>query len=357
MLPVLEAIIFCLCLGNDMKSIHIAVYDGDNSRLSLGFLRELDPSVLIQQAKPSSELAISSVAQTSNVAAIIISPHFADCLVKRIAQAGNVAPDVLYNSTIHVMPDMAEQYHVFFAFKEIVRAFNEITRQVLKEIGQNPDMIAFPVQYGPPVYGPPDPSVHTFLTPGAVLSIAFFAALSLTTMNLVIEKKRGLIERTIVVGVSHFRILFSHLVTHTFILLIQAILLLLMFFTVYAIPYAGSMTLIAALVISQSLCGMCFGLFVSTVANSENTATMLSLGVFYPMLLISGTMWPIDGMHVFFKTVSLFLPITIPILSLKSLMIRGYGLMHWDVANGFVVTYTWIALFIGASVLLMRFKK
>lgn len=102
---------------------------------------------------------------------------------------------------------------------------------------------------------------------------------------------------------------------------------------------------------------MCFGLFVSTVANSENTATMLSLGVFYPMLLISGTMWPIDGMHIFFKTVSLFLPVTIPILSLKSLMIRGYGLLHWDVANGFIVTYTWIAIFIASSVLLMRFKK
>lgn len=139
----------------------------------------------------------------------------------------------------------------FWPMKKVKNQCNKrflFTRQVLRELGQNPDMIAFPVQYGPPVYGPPDPSVHTFLTPGAVVSIAFFAALSLTTMNLVIEKKRGLVERTIVVGVSHFRILFSHLVTHTFILLIQAILLLLMFFTVYAIPYAGSMTLIAALV-------------------------------------------------------------------------------------------------------------
>lgn len=39
MLPVLEAIIFCLCLGNDMKSIHVAVYDGDHSGLSTGFLK------------------------------------------------------------------------------------------------------------------------------------------------------------------------------------------------------------------------------------------------------------------------------------------------------------------------------
>lgn len=318
---------------------------------------ELDPSVIIQQGKGSEALAIESVAETSEVAAIIISANFADCLIKRISKSGNVSPEVLYNSTIHVMPDMAEQYHVWFAYKEIVRAFNAITRHVLEEIGQNPDMIAFPVEYGTPVYGQPDPNVQNFLTPGAVLSIAFFAALSLTTMNLVVEKKRGLVERTIVVGVSHFRILFSHLVTYSLILLIQAILLLLMFFSVYAIPYAGSMTLIGALVISQSLCGMSFGLFVSTVADSENTATMLSLGVFYPMLLISGTMWPVDGMHVLFKYISLFLPITIPILSLKSLMIRGYGLTHWDVANGFIVTYTWIAIFIAASVLLMRLKK
>lgn len=67
---------------------------------------ELDPGIIIQQAKGTEASAIESVAATSNVAAIIISPNFADCLIKRITKSGNVAPEVLYNSTIHVMPDM-----------------------------------------------------------------------------------------------------------------------------------------------------------------------------------------------------------------------------------------------------------
>lgn len=33
----------------------------------------------------------------------------------------------------------------------------------------------------------------------------------------------------------------------------------------------------------------------SAISNDENTALMMALGIFYPLLLLSGIVWPIQG--------------------------------------------------------------
>lgn len=40
------------------------------------------------------------------------------------------------------------------------------------------------------------------------------------------------------------------------------------------------------------------GLMTSALSNDENTAIMMALGIFYPLLLLSGIVWPIQGIPV-----------------------------------------------------------
>ena len=45
----------------------------------------------------------------------------------------------------------------------------------------------------------------------------------------------------------------------------------------------------------------CPGLMLSVCVDKEMTAMMASLGIFYPILLLSGIVWPVQGMPEFLQ--------------------------------------------------------
>lgn len=51
-----------------------------------------------------------------------------------------------------------------------------------------------------PVYGDREPTFTEFMAPGVLLSIAFLAAVALTALAFVMERKEGLLERTLIAG-------------------------------------------------------------------------------------------------------------------------------------------------------------
>ena len=232
-----------------------------------------------------------------------------------------------------------------------------VARKYLHQMGSSPALIEFPINFSTPIYGSHESTFTEFMAPGVILSIAFLAAIPLTAMVLVVERKHGLIERTTVAGVTNFQFILSHLITQFFVLLVQVVLLMICVFPIYKIPYHGEFFFIFLLTLMQSFCGMSFGLFVSSVAADELTATMLALGSFYPNLLLSGTVWPIKAMDNYMRYFSYLLPQTIPIESMRYMISRGWGPDRFEVQLGFIVTITWIILFTLAASLLFKFRK
>ena len=56
------------------------------------------------------------------------------------------------------------------------------------------------------------------------------------------------------------------------------------------------MVLALLLLLLQGIIGTTLGLVISAVARSEQDAIHLSLGIFYPNLILSGIIWPIESM-------------------------------------------------------------
>ena len=46
------------------------------------------------------------------------------------------------------------------------------------------------------------------------------------------------------------------------------------------------------------------GFLISIVCSAETTAMQLSIGSFYPVLLLSGILWPVEGMPSYLQSVS-----------------------------------------------------
>ena len=62
------------------------------------------------------------------------------------------------------------------------------------------------------------------------------------------------------------------------------------------VPARGPMIWVVSLTILQGVCGMAFGLVISALCDNEQDAIQLALGSFYPNLLLSGIIWPLEGM-------------------------------------------------------------
>jgi ABC-type multidrug transport system permease subunit len=124
----------------------------------------------------------------------------------------------------------------------------------------------------------------------------FFLAVALTSSALIIERTEGLLDRSWVAGVSPGEILFSHVVTQFVVMCGQTALVLLFMIVVFDVTNNGDIGWIIVLTILQGLCGMCFGFVISAICELERNAIQLALGSFYPTLLLSGVIWPIEGM-------------------------------------------------------------
>lgn len=126
---------------------------------------------------------------------------------------------------------------------------------------------------------------------------------------------------------------------------------------VFEVECQGDIFSVVVLTIMQGLCGMCFGFVISAICELERNAIQLALGSFYPTLLLSGVIWPIEGMPIILRYISTFLPLTLATTSLRSMMTRGWSFVEPDVYLGFIATIVWIVLFLTISLVVLRLKR
>ncbi|KAB7506588.1 Inner membrane transport permease YbhR, partial [Armadillidium nasatum] len=155
---------------------------------------------------------------------------------------------------------------------------------------------SLPIKMEDPVYATEEFSFRNFVAPGILITTVYFMAAGLTSLSFIIERKEGLLERSWVSGVILSEVLLSHLVTQVLIMLVQIAIVMICLFAIFQIPCVGNYIWVILLSILQGLCGMSYGFMVSAVSKDEMTAIQLMLGTFYPLLLISGIVWPLEGM-------------------------------------------------------------
>lgn len=214
-----------------------------------------------------------------------------------------------------------------------------------------------PIRFNDPIYGYRDPNFTDFAAPGVILTIIFFLAVALTSGAMLLERNEGILERSLVNGITPIECLFAHVITQFTVMLMQTVMVLVITFAVFDITNKGPIALTALLTILTGLCGMCFGFVVSCLCDNERTATYLALGSFLPIVMLCGIIWPIQGMHYTLQLISYVLPLTKSTESLRYVMSKGWTLDNPDVYLGYVSMCIWISIFLTMSVLVLKFKK
>ncbi|KAF2369151.1 ABC-2 type transporter [Trinorchestia longiramus] len=86
------------------------------------------------------------------------------------------------------------------------------------------------------------------------------------------------------------------------------------------------------------------------------TAFQAAMGVFYPILLLSGIVWPVQGMPTALRYISYALPQTYACDSIRAILYRGWDLSYLEVYLGYIITVVWMILHVSLSVLVLKIK-
>lgn len=176
------------------------------------------------------------------------------------------------------------------------------------------------------LYGGDEYDMLDFFAPVYIALIVFFFVFLLTTVSFLRERSQGTIERLMATPVNRFEIVTGYMLGFLIFALIEAGLLLLFTVVVIQIHYAGNLVnvfLIEALLV---IVAVNLGIFLSTFARNEFQVLQFIPLVIFPMVLLSGMLWPLEDLPGALQVVACILPLTHANTALRSIMIKGWGL-------------------------------
>ncbi|KAL0983766.1 hypothetical protein UPYG_G00132480 [Umbra pygmaea] len=344
LLPVIQISLMCLCIGGDPKGIPVAVVNNETSSgsFSQSLLSFLDNSSIKQVHLTHGE-AFAGAYNGEYWGVIGFGQNFTSDLTKRMLQR-QVKKEIV---------DGGSDRQNANAQKKLAVAFEDFIQY---KMGSLSYLVSFPIKFEEPIYGSLDSDFTTFVTPGAVLSITFYLAVGLTALSFVIERKEGLMDRCWVAGVSSLETILAHLISQLFVISVQVVLLLILMLVVFKNPNEGSLALVVALIVLQGITGISFGLVISSAIDDEQNANQAALGIFYPNLIVSGIIWPVECIPYPLRYISLALPQTYASEALRCIMYRGWGLSRMMVWRGFAVTLGWNTFFLILATVILKLR-
>ncbi|KMQ88436.1 abc transporter g family member 20 [Lasius niger] len=371
-LPVAQIIIFCLSIGKDPVGLKLAIVNNelnssmqpciptigcDWSLLSCRYLQHLQKKTINLLPHDNDDEARNAVKRGWAWGAITFPSNYSDALKARIDYGRNAEEwDVEFSEMIVVL-DMSNQQIGQLLQRDLYYAFQDFTRELTVACNYSEKLTDIPMHFNTPIYGPMDPNFTDFAAPGIILTIIFFLSVALTSGSMLLERNEGLLERTLVSGLTGTEILFGQVITQFMVVFGQSVMVLIVSFAIFKITCVGDMGWITTLTVLTGLCGMCFGFVIACFCDNERSATYVAMGSFLPIVMLCGIIWPIEGIHPLLKYISFLLPLTKSTDSMRSMLTRGWSISEPTIYYGFIATLIWISIFMSLSILLLKFKK
>lgn len=176
------------------------------------------------------------------------------------------------------------------------------------------------------LFNPQMKSAYNFV-PGVMGLILMLICTMMTSVSIVREKETGTMEVLLVSPIRPIFIILAKAVPYFLISCINLITILLLSVFVLHVPVAGSLLLLSFVSMLLILVALSLGLLVSTLANTQVAAMLLSgMVLMMPVMLLSGLIFPIESMPLPLQWISNLIPAKWYIQAVKKIMIEGVGL-------------------------------
>ena len=176
------------------------------------------------------------------------------------------------------------------------------------------------------LYNPQMRSAYNFV-PAIMGMLLMLICAMMTSISIVREKEKGTMEVLLVSPVKPLMVIIAKAVPYLMLAFGILITILLMARFVLGVPLAGSLFWILAVSTLYILLALSLGLLISSVAQTQLVALLLSAMVLLmPVVMLSGMLFPVESMPQVLQWLAAVVPPRYYIAAMRKLMIMGVGI-------------------------------
>jgi ABC-2 type transport system permease protein len=308
-MPVVEIIIFGFALTNEVKNAKFAVLDLSKDIAAKEIISELDASRYFDFAKALKSYSnIEEIFRRGEATLVVIFPasfnndlmHFNSAQVQLVADASD--------------PNTATT---------LIGFATTIIKDYQQRLLQNKKLPYTIIPITKMLYNPQLKGAYSFV-PGVMAMVLMLVCTMMTAITIVREKEMGTMEIMLVSPMQPLKIILAKAVPYLLLSIINITSILLLSVFVLDVPIRGNLFLLFSESILFTITCLSFGLLISTVTDSQQTAMFISLtGMFLPTVMLSGFMFPIENMPLPLRLVSNIVPAKWFYNIVRSVMIKG----------------------------------
>ena len=348
MIPLIQLFLFGYAINTNVRHIPIAVVDQSQTSLS----RILQQMVAVTQVVdikahyiqvPDAEHAL----RQGKVRAVLVLPPDLERRYNDYVQT----PQHFALSTQNTVQPIG-QWLVDGSDLMVASAVRQLRNMSLAELqNQNPNL-QVPVFAVAQYYNPEQRSAVN-VVPGLTAIILTMTMIMFTSAAIVRERERGNMELLINTPIRPLELMLGKIIPYILVGLIQVMIVLGLGHLIFDVPITGpaySIFLSSLLFICASLT---LGLIISTLAKTQLQSMQMTVFILLPSILLSGFMFPFEGMPRPAQWIAEVLPATHFIRVIRAVVLRDAGL--WDMRFELL----WLAIFfiVGLLIATRRFRK
>lgn len=173
------------------------------------------------------------------------------------------------------------------------------------------------------LFNPQMKSSYNFV-PGIMGMIFILICAMMTSVSIVREKETGTMEVLLVSPVRPLRIVVAKMIPYFLLSCVNLATILLLARFVLGVPMSGSVVGLVGLSLLYLVLALALGLFISTMADSQVTAMLISgMLLILPLIMLSGMVFPIENMPGVLQGISCIVPARWYIEAVRKLMVEG----------------------------------
>ncbi len=343
-IPVIQLLLFGYAIRMDVRNLPMAVYDESRTQESRALIQKLEATdnFVATRTAPSYAEAVGMIDRGEVRAAIVIPEEYA----RRLKRGEPATAQMLVDASD---PNTSQNT---IAAAQLVGQLQNIELLVARaDRPAGDDRPPFEVRVRP-LYNPALKS-SIFIVPGIIGMILSITMLIITSMSIVREREFGTLEQLIVTPITRSELMLGKISPYVLVGYVQVSAVLVLGRFIFGMPVVGSLLLVYAVTFLFIVANLGLGLFISTLVRTQAQAMQASYFFVLPNVLLSGFMFPREGMPPVAREIGLAFPLTYYIQILRGILLKGAGLA--DVLPETAMLLGLALLFFGFSV--KRFRK
>ena len=333
MIPLIQLLLFGYAINTDVRNLPVALVDNDNSSISRNIISIVEASQIAKIIKryttvPQAEQALNN----GLVKGIVFIPKDVET---RLQVDMEVAQMIIDGSDSMISSVLAGVRSIP---RHVIQGFNQQTTKNLFEIN---------------FFYNPEKRTAVNIIPAIAGIILTMTMIMFTATALVREREHGNMELLIATPIRPVEIMIGKIIPYIFAGLIQVAIILTLGDLVFNVPINGSILQIFFATILFIAASLTLGLYISTIAVTQMQAMQMTVFVLLPSILLSGFLFPYEGMPIAFQWLAEILPATHYMRLMRGIVLRGSEVLYMLKDAVALLLFS----IIGMSISAYRFKK